>query len=268
MIERSVDGEASQSLPAGEAGAKSWVVRQPPRPRARLRLFCFPHAGGNAWSYRGWSSLLPEEMEVCAVQLPGHGNRVRETPLRDFAALFDRLTAALQPELTGRVALFGHSMGALMVFELARWMRDRGMAEPVHVFVSGHNAPQLPDVMDVSPESSDEAIIDQLRQLNCMPELLLRSDELMRLVLPVMRADLAICESYVYRADRPLHCPLTVMGGLRDPRTDRTGLEAWGCHTEGPRAVRLFPGDHFFLGTDERLVVHTIACELAGVLRP
>jgi medium-chain acyl-[acyl-carrier-protein] hydrolase len=267
MIERRTDTESGRSSSAAAAGAKPWIMRQPPRPRARLRLLCFPHAGGNAWSYRGWSSWLPEEIEVCAVQLPGHGNRVRETPARDFAALFDRLTEALQVELTGPVALFGHSMGALLAFELARWMRDRGMAAPVHLFVSGHNAPQVPDVMDVSSESSDEAIIDELRHLNCMPEMLLQSDELMGLVLPIMRADLAVCQSYVYRADRPLQCPITVMGGLQDPRTDRIGLEAWRCHTDGPRVVRLFPGDHFFLGTDEQSVVHAIACELAGALR-
>jgi len=238
-----------------------WITG-PRKAAAKLRLFCLPHAGGNAWSFHRWRPRMPDEMEVCGVQLPGHGDRIRETPLEDFPAVLESLAEALRAEIKQPYALFGHSLGALLAFELARLFRHDPGIEPSHLFVSGHNAPRVPDDLEDVSSLDDAALIESVRRLNCTPEEALRDDELMQLMLPVIRADFAVRESYVYEDAEPLTCPLTALGGLWDPRTDAEGLEAWREHTVGPFAVRQFPGDHFFAFSEEGLVVQTIAADL------
>ena len=250
------------ALPSSTA-SDLWLVRQPSRPRARLGLFCFPHAGGNAWAFRGWAAAMPEEIEVCAVQLPGHGHRIREAALHDFEVLLSQLADAVAPELDRPYAFFGHSLGALLAFELARRLRDRTGAEPRHLFVSGCNAPHLPKESDDLSQGDDEAIIGKLQELNCTPPQVLQNRELMALMLPVLRADFAVYESYVYRASPPLRCPITVLAGSSDPRTSTEDLEAWQQQTTGLFAVQRFPGDHFFIVTEERSVVRAVVQGLA-----
>lgn len=257
----------SQASPSPRANP--WVIAQPPRPGAAARLFCFPHAGGSAWAFREWSSWMPERIEVCAAQLPGHGNRIREPALDDFPLLLDRLARALEPELDRPFAMFGHSMGALLAFEVARTLRERTGAEPLHLFVSGHNGPRAAeesDDLDELEELDDATLTDKLRELNCTPRQVLENTELMGLMLPVIRADFAVCQTYAHRDGPRLACPMTVLGGLADPRTDREGLEAWRCETEGPVTVRHLPGDHFFIATQGPLIVQTIAREMAAAL--
>jgi medium-chain acyl-[acyl-carrier-protein] hydrolase len=239
-----------------------WVVRQEPRPAAAIRLICFPHAGGSPWLFRGWPKWLPDAVEVCAVQLPGHGSRIREAPASDFHTLSQRLAKELRPEVDRPFALFGHSLGALMAFELARLFRDFEDLEPAHLFVSGQNAPQLLEGGEDLSQEDDAALIKALRQLNCTPEQILNNQELMCLMLPVIRSDLALYENYRYRPDKPLTCPLTVMAGLQDPRTEPQGLQGWKEQTRGRFRTRQFPGDHFFIGQQESLVTQVITEEL------
>ena len=243
-----------------------WITRPSRKASAKLRLFCLPHAGGNAWSFRKWWSRMPDEIEVCGVQLPGHGNRIRETPLEDFRAVLEGLAEALHAEVKQPYALFGHSLGALLAFELARLFRHDPGIEPSHLFVSGHNAPQMPDDLEDVSVLDDAALIDRVRRLNCTPEEAIQDDELMQLMLPVIRADFAVRQSYVYEDAERLGCPLTALGGLWDPRTDADGLGAWREHTAGPFAVRQFPGDHFFVFSEEELVVRTVAADLNCVV--
>ena len=251
------EAEANISTPAN-----LWVVRLPPRPRARLRLLCFPHAGGNAWMFRQWASHLPEDIEVCGVQLPGHVGRIHEAPVSDFAALLARLVEGLAPEIEMPVALFGHSLGALAAFELARQMRERTGRLPVHLFLSGRNAPDMTDDLDDVLKLDDEAILAKLRELNCTPEPVLRDRETMQLMLPILRADFALCNSYAYRDRAPLDCPITVLYGLGDPQTDPAGLDGWQRQTTRAFRMQAFTGDHYFVATEERAVVQRIAGEL------
>lgn len=252
-------------LPNWSVSANRWILRQPPRPDATLRLFCFPHAGGSAWVFRRWSSWMPAEVEVCAIQLPGHGNRIREPAFAEFEPLVENMAASLQTEMQRPFVFFGHSLGALLAFELARRVRDRIGAEPLCLVVSGHNAPHLPEELDDVSNLDDAALIEQLRQLRCTPEQVLQNRELMKLMLPVIRADFAVCQSYVYRETQPLHCPLTVFGGIQDPRTDRAGLEGWRRHTQGPFRLRFFSGDHFFLVAEEQAVAGAVAEQILSV---
>jgi len=250
------------TAPPSSTASDLWLVRQPSRPRGSLRLFCFPHAGGNAWAFRSWAAAMPEQIEVCAVQLPGHGHRIREVALHDFEVLLWQLAEAVAPELARPYAFFGHSLGALLAFELARRLRDRTGAEPRHLFVSGCNAPHLPKESDDLSQGDDEAIIGKLQELNCSPPQVLQNRELMALMLPVLRADFAVYQSYVYRPSPLLRCPITVFAGWSDPRTAPDGIEAWRQHTSGRFAVQGFPGDHFFVATEERAVVRTVVQSL------
>lgn len=250
------------------AETDSWLLRQPVRAQASVRLLCVPYAGGNAWMFRQWASRLPETIEVCAVQLPGHVGRMSEAAITDFATLLSLLADALRLEVGGPVALFGHSLGALVAFELARSMRDRSGREALHLFVSGHNAPQAPREgdtdLDDSIELDDETIVEKLRRLGCTPEAVLQNREMRQLMLPILRADFALYRSYAYRESEPLCCPITVFGGLQDPHTDGAGLDAWRRQTRGPCRVQLVSGDHFFVVAQEESVVQAIAGELRG----
>lgn len=250
------------SVSDAPAEASDWLVVPQPRPHARLRLICIPHAGGNAWVFREWAAWLPETIELVAVQLPGHGHRVRETPIANFSELLDPLAGGVRPALDRPFALMGHSMGALLAWELARRCRDEGI-EPRALFVSGRNAPQWTDGSERLTALDDAELVDRIRQLNCTPEAVLQNAELMQLSLPVLRADFGVVESFTYRSAPPLRCPLTALGGLRDPQTDPVGLEAWGELTQGRFTLRQVPGDHFFIATHAALAVRAVAADLA-----
>jgi len=248
--------------PAGST--TPWIVVPEPRPSARVRLLCFPHAGGGASSYHAWSTRLPAEIEVCAIQLPGRESRIREIPVHNLRAIVSRLADELQVELKGTFAFFGHSMGALLAFELARLLRRRGDALPVHLFFSGREAPHLPKVIQPLSHLDDERLIEEVRRLKGTPEEILHHRELLELLLPALRADFAACETYSCAPEPPLDCPATVLGGTRD-NVDRADLEAWRQHIDGPFSVRMFPGDHFFPVTDLDLVLRLVSDTL---LRP
>lgn len=214
---------------------------------ARLRLFCLPYAGGGAGIFQGWSTGLPADIEVCPVQLPGREIRMMEPAFRHIDPLVDTLVPALLPYLDRPYAMFGHSMGALIAFEVARRLTGRHGLPPRWLFVSGHRAPQLPDPDPPIHHLPDEQFIAELRRLKGTPEEILQHAELMQLLLPRLRADLALAETYTYRADAPLACPISAFGGSRDSEVSLAELEAWHEQTTDRFRSRLIPGDHFFL---------------------
>ncbi|WP_420130678.1 thioesterase II family protein [Longimicrobium sp.] len=235
-------------------------------PRARLRLFCIAHAGGGASAFRGWADALPPEVEVCLVQLPGRENRIMETPFERVGPLVEALADAVQPYLTLPFALFGHSNGALISFELARTLRARGRPGPVHLFASGRRAP---DVAADSPpihHLPDAEFLADLQELGGLPAELLAHQELLALLVPTLRADVAIHETYEFAEQPPLACPITAYGGLTDPRVPRGQSEAWARHTAGSFVLRMFPGGHFFLIDDRAVFLRTLASDLHQVL--
>ena len=224
-----------------------WLIFYGVPPRARLRLFCFPYAGGAAHIYHNWPRRLPEDVEVCAVQPPGRGGRLQERPFTNLTELVAAAVPALLPFMDRPFAFYGHSMGALIGFEVARRLREAGRPEPLHLFVSGCRAPQLPDQREITYDLPEPQFIEELRRLNGTPPEVLEHEELLRLLLPLLRADFAVTETYKYSEGPPLGCPLTAVGGLQDEESTREHLIHWREMTTGAFSLHMLPGDHFFL---------------------
>jgi medium-chain acyl-[acyl-carrier-protein] hydrolase len=242
----------------------SWIACRKANPQARLRLFCFPYAGTGASIFRTWSDSLPADIEVCPIQFPGRGARTMETPFTQLAPLVQALAQALVPLLDKPFAFFGHSLGALVGFELARQLRRQSGVQPIRLFVSAARAPQIPHRNRPIHALPEGEFLVELRRLNGIPEKVLEDVELMQIMLPVLRADFAVYETYVYSTELPLHCPISIFGGLQDHRVSRDDLEAWRDQTRVSSSLRMFPGDHFFLNTTQRLLLEGLSQELRG----
>ncbi len=235
-----------------------WVTCPRPNPQAKLRLFCFPYAGGSAWIFRTWSDRLPPYVEVCPIELPGRGRRLREPPFKQLKPLIQEIAHALLPYLDKPFALFGHSMGGLVSFELTRLLRRKYNLSPTHLFVSGRRAPQIPEPEPPIHTLPDPVFIEKLRHLNGTPDQVLANEELMQLLLPILRADFAILETYVYASEPRLNCPLAVFGGLQDLEVSCDALEAWREQTNADFSLQMLPGDHFFLHSAQPLLLRTL----------
>jgi medium-chain acyl-[acyl-carrier-protein] hydrolase len=235
------------SLSSAAGSFEAWIAFVRPNPAARLRLFCLPHAGGGAVLYRAWPDAMPPEVEVCPVQLPGRGTRLRERPLESMGPLVQELARALRPLLDRPFAVFGHSMGALVGFEWARELRRQGAPLPCHLFMAGRRAPQLADPEPRVHDAPESALVDHVRRLGATPREVLEDPDLMRLLLPALRADLAVCETYAYEDEPPLSCPISALLGREDGHAPPADAEAWRAQTAGPFRMETFPGGHFFV---------------------
>lgn len=234
-----------------------WVVTAGAASQARLRLICFPFAGGGASAFFGWSSLLPPEIELCAVQLPGREHRRHEPLIVEM----DRLVAAAADELAlllaGRpFAFYGHSLGAIVAFELARTLRRRGLPAPRALVVGACPAPQLSRAGRQRLHTlADDALIDRLRRFEGTPEAILQSAELMALFLPVLRADFALFETYTCRPEPPLDCRIEALAGSDDREAPRGEMEPWRDQTACGFNLATIPGGHFFHRSSQATVV-------------
>lgn len=238
--------------------ASRWVAYASNPARRRLRLFVFPHAGSGAAAYRAWAPHMPADVQLALVQLPGREARLAEPPHTRMRALVDALVPQILPHLDGPFAFFGHSMGAHVAFETARALRAQGH-EPRHLVVSGNRAPHLPFPRPRIHHLPDERILAEFERLGGTPKEILADGQLMSLLLPVLRADLELCETYAFERGPPLSCALTAWGGARDPDVPHAALDAWREHTTGPFSSRLFDGGHFFLQEDRTRVLAALA---------
>jgi medium-chain acyl-[acyl-carrier-protein] hydrolase len=238
-----------------------WVVRR--RDAAALRLFCFPYAGAGTSAFRGWHEALPPDVEVCSLQLPGRGSRLGEPAFRRMTPLVEALAEGVRAALGTPIAFFGHSMGALVAFELAREMRRRGWPAPRHLFVSGLAAPHLPDPAPTRLHRlTDGELVAELRRLGGTPPAVLESPEILELTLPTLRADFELLETYRYEPEPPLDCDLTALGGQDDRFVTPGGLAAWAAETSGRFTRVVFPGNHFFLHSAAAAVLRTVSDHL------
>ena len=233
-----------------EARTRSrWLARSVEKTNATMRLFCFPYAGGTTNTYRSWQELLPESIDVAPVQLPGRGERLAESPFHSLLEMVVPLAHELQPYLDKPFAFFGHSMGALICLELTRWLRRNDGPMPTHLFVSGRRAPQLPELIPPTWDLPEPEFIQRIRQLDGTPQEVLNHPELMQLMIPLLRADFSVCETYRHQTERPLECALTVLGGVDDAEVPYEHLQPWQEQTNSTCNIHMFPGDHFFVQT-------------------
>ena len=239
-----------------------WLACPRPNPQARLRLFCFPYAGAGASVFYPWSSQLPGDIELWAVQPPGRENRLREALLTRLSPLVQTLAPILNPYLDRPFVLFGHSVGALVSFALARELRRQNYPLPKHLFVSGRRAPQTPALRPPIHQLPDAAFVAELRRYNGTPEVILQNRELLELFLPILRADLAISETYSYVPEAPLNFPISAFGGLEDEGVSRDRLAAWEEQSDRGFTLQMFPGGHFFFKSKPEALLKAISQQL------
>ncbi len=245
-----------------------WFLIPKPNPAAALRLICFPYSGASASIYFDWANILPPSIEVAAVQLPGRANRLAEPLLTDMASVIEGVMSELPALLDRPFALFGHSLGAQEAFETALALRRAGLPLPERLFVSGHGAPHAedPDKL-LLHRLDDEEMVRELKKMNGMAPEILENQELMQLLLPILRADFTISETYEYSPEPPLDCPISAYSGLQDRYVTREQMMAWKELTTGDFRLRMFPGDHFYLNTSKMLLLQALARDLDSVMR-
>lgn len=236
-----------------------WIEHLSPIRRHALRLFCFPYAGGGAHVFSSWQQHFPSEIDVCLVHLPGRGKRLAETPFTRLRSVLDNITDVVLKHAQGPFAFYGHSMGALISFELTRELRRRGSPLPQALFLSGRRAPTLPGREGPTFNLPHEEFVARLKKFNHASRQLLDNPELLALFLPLLRADFELVDSYTYYPEPPLPCPINVYGGLQDEFVSADGLREWRQQTSSACEYRMFSGDHFF--------IHSASVEFLSVLR-
>lgn len=242
--------------------SNSWVTRFQPNPQAALRLFCFPYAGGSSLIFRTWSANLPASVEVCPVELPGRGSQMRSAAFTRLEPLVAAIAPMLLPYSDKPFAFFGHSMGAMVSFEVARLLCQEYNLHPVHLFVSGRRAPQIPASKPPVHNLPEPAFKEELRRLNGTPKEVLENAELMELLIPTLRADFALLETYVYTPQVPLNCPITAFGGLQDSEASSDEIQGWQEQTNATFSLQMFDGDHFFLHSAQSQLLQALSEKL------
>jgi len=246
--------------------AGAWVSCARPDPAAPWRLWCLPFAGGGASAWNPWAARLSGVAEIAALRPPGRESRLREAPSTRWRPLVEHLLAEMEPHLGRRYALAGHSLGAMLAFELARLARERGRPAPAALIVSGARAPGTPRREPDLHALPDAEFIEELdRRYQGIPPGVRNEPELLALLLPVMRADLTVFETYEHAAGPALGLPLLALNGENDPHVSRAEALAWGEHTTGRFEAEFFPGGHFFIQSELGAVTARVAKFLTQV---
>ena len=239
-----------------------WLERHAPRKAPRLRLFCFAFAGGNATMYRRFHEFMPNDVDVCCVQLPGHGRRAHETPYDRLDLLIDALREALEPQLDRPFALFGHSMGALVAYELARALRRHDGPRPLLLGVAGRSAPRPGLSGRALHRMPSRDLFAELRALNGTPSTALESEALMEFAEPLLRADFKLVETWEHLPEAPLRVPIVAFAGTRDPAAPASDIDRWRNETSRSFKSYVIPGDHFFIQSSQELVASILGAAL------
>jgi medium-chain acyl-[acyl-carrier-protein] hydrolase len=244
----------------------SWFLVPQPRPEARLKLFCVPHAGRGASLYMPWRAFLPVWMELRAVQLPGREGRLGEPSLRRISALAEGLAQQILPRIDRPYALFGHSMGALISFETARVLRRLGAPPPDALILSGRRAPTVVDRDPPIHELPDAAFVEAIcARYNGIPQLILDQPDMMRMFLPIIRSDLEAIETYAYRQEAALDIPFFVYGGRDDEQLLPGNIAGWKALTTAGFEPRLFAGGHFYLQDERDALIQALIEDLSSL---
>lgn len=231
---------------------------------ADVRLFYFPFAGGNAASILPWQAELGSSIELQVAQLPGRGIRLMEAPSYDWAELVARLTGAVTELAERPFAFFGHSLGALVAFEVSRELRRRGLPGPRCLWASGAEGPQTRSIKQWMYDLPDDELIAALQHYGGTPAELLADREMMDLLLPALRADFGLNEHYQYRPEAPLEVPIRIVRGDADPYVEGDRAAGWALETTVPVTEHVYPGDHFFIYPHRAAIAKLVTAELVG----
>jgi medium-chain acyl-[acyl-carrier-protein] hydrolase len=244
----------------------AWFQIGPAGEQVELKMFCFPYAGGTALVFKKWRDFLPPTVQVIPVELPGRGARLQEQPFVSLPALIKELEVVIWPLLDKPFVFFGHSMGAIIAFELARSLRRRYGREPEALFVGGRRAPQVPNSEHITYNLPHDEFIEELIKLDGTPREVIEHAELMALMIPLLRADFQLVQTYEYLAEAPLQCPIIVYGGLADFETPSDKLLPWKEVTSSRSILRMLPGDHFFIRSSQTQLLSLLSRELHEVV--
>ncbi|MDT0265789.1 alpha/beta fold hydrolase [Streptomyces sp. DSM 44915] len=247
------------------ADSALWLRRYHPAPHAPVRLVCFPHAGGSASFYHPVSAALTGDCDVVALQYPGRQDRRHEPNLTDLGELADHITPRVAPLFDRPVVFFGHSMGAILAFEVARRLRESGGHTPATLFASGRRAPSTRRAENVH-QRDDDGIVAEMKMMSGTDAKVLGDEELLRMVLPALRADYTAIETY-HPVRAAVDCPITALVGDADPKTTTEEAEAWRAHTTGAFQLHVFPGGHFYLSPRGAEVIAVVKEALRAATR-
>ncbi|AEU37577.1 thioesterase II family protein [Granulicella mallensis] len=229
----------------------------------RPLLFCIPYAGGSAGAYRDWLSVAPPWLDTYAIELPGRGRLMKEPFVNSLHALAQMIAEAITPFTNRPYAIFGHSMGALLAYEVTAELVSASYPGPVQLFVSGARPPFVPQKDPDISAFHDAALLDHLSQLGGTPEEILRDRSLMQFYLPVLRSDFRLVETYRPHKPHQFQVPLTVLFGEQDQATPKADMRLWQLVTTGDFTSRSYSGGHFFFSN--RHVIQDVYSSLKGL---
>jgi medium-chain acyl-[acyl-carrier-protein] hydrolase len=242
-----------------------WFPTAGSNPRARLRLFCFHHAGGGASSFRVWPQHLPAWIEVVSCHLPGHEERLREAPILQMDQLLDAILIEMRPLLSQPFAFFGHSFGAMIAFYLTRRLRRHRLALPQRLFVSGCEPLHLPRRHGPIHNLPPEQFIERLQQLyEPIPDPILREPDMLAVFAKILRADFTVLENAVYHPEPPLDCAVSASAGLDDDGVPASSLEAWSNYTTAQFQAARFPGGHLYYRSPSTFFFQKLTSDLSA----
>ncbi|MFC5212326.1 thioesterase II family protein [Streptomyces coerulescens] len=233
-------------------------------PDAKVRLVCFPHAGGAAGTFHSWSALTPPEIEVLSVQYPGRQDRLSEPCPATMDELADAITAALLEDLTGDLplALFGHSMGSSVAYEVARRLEGTPGRTLTRLIVSARTRPRLAQELAPQPAPTDTDLLNHVRRLDPESAALYEHPALRSVIMPALRGDFGLLAKYRPTGLHRLGVPVTACGGDRDPACRVEDLSAWSDVTTEGLDVRVFEGNHFYLNARQEELTEFVAARV------
>jgi medium-chain acyl-[acyl-carrier-protein] hydrolase len=235
--------------------------------RGALQLVCFPPGGGGAAAFADWKDGLPG-IDVLAIRPPGRESRFAEPAFDRIDALVGALVPALLPQLAPRFAFFGHSIGALIAFEVALVLRAHGLRQPLHLFVAGKSAPHVPRRHPPMSTLPHDEFLALLRRLGGTDDAVLAHGELLQILTPMLRADFSLSDTYAFGGEPPLRVPITAFAGEADPYVEVADVEQWRAVTAAPFKFHVVPGGHYFPRTERAALLSTILAELHPATAP
>lgn len=264
-MESSSSAEARQDRVVKPLEADKWLYTARPLAAPRVRVVCLPYAGGGATIFHAWDKLATD-IEVCAVQLPARQQRLKEPGITSVSTIVERLVEALASRPAAPLALYGHSFGALVAFELSRRLSAKG-SPPIALVVGARGAPQLPLPCAPIHGLSRDAFVQEIHDRYGTPLEVLQDPELSELILPPLRADMTALERYVFAPGSKLDVPITALRGTLDGAIGPAMMQSWADVTTHPLALREVHAGHFFVDTHRAWVQEKLVSAIAAATR-